>query len=302
MAHSIKNIFVSIRRPALRTLFIAIFLLQAGCAVTSDVDEKQSTRVATGRWLPGKIVWHDLLTDDVKGATEFYGKMFGWSFEQRERVTTVRIGSRSIGSIIEIDEPAESRHAARWIGSVSVENVDKSVKLLTDQGGVVHEGPHNLPNRGRVAFVSDPHGAQLVLIRAKSGDLDDQPAELNDWLWDELWTNDPRDSIRIYEELVGYSSVEESDGYWVLVSADRWRAGIRDLFDESLKQRWVPVVRVINSRETAALASSLGGRVVVEVGESPGDDTVALLADPAGALFMVQEWENSNQAETDGAQ
>lgn len=277
MAHSIKKTFVSIKRSASRTLFIAIFVLQAGCAVTNDVNEEQSIGVATDRWLPGKIVWHDLLTDDVKEATEFYGELFGWSFDQRERVTTVRIGSRSIGSIIEIDEQAENRRLARWIGSVSVENVDRSVKLLTDQGGVVHEGPHNLPNRGRVAFVSDPHGAQLVLIRAKSGDLDDQPAEPGDWLWDELWTNDPGDSIRIYRELVGYSSIEESDGYWVLVSADRWRAGIRDLFDESLEQRWVPVVRVTNSRETAALASSLGGRVVVEVGESPGDDTVALV-------------------------
>jgi hypothetical protein len=31
--------------------------------------------------LLGKVIWHDLITEDVDAAREFYGGLFGWTFE-----------------------------------------------------------------------------------------------------------------------------------------------------------------------------------------------------------------------------
>ena len=40
----------------------------------------------------------------------------------------------------------------------------------------------------------------------------------------------------------------------------------------------------------AVLAKQLGGKVVIEPENPDYIDQVALLADPSGALFMIQEW------------
>ena len=34
--------------------------------------------------VPGALTWNELATNDVERAKEFYGALFGWSFEDME--------------------------------------------------------------------------------------------------------------------------------------------------------------------------------------------------------------------------
>lgn len=274
---------------------IAIFVvMQVGCVTTNPLDMSPVATTEGANHHPGKIVWHDLLTSDIVGAQDFYGSLFGWSFKQRQRYTVIMHGDQPIGGMIEIHETHGEQHVARWLSSMSVTDVDIAVKLILQQGGKVHEGPTEMKNRGRVAFVSDPQGAQLVVIRSKNGDPEDVPIDLNSWLWDELWTDNAQASADFYQNLAAYTSVDQLDDYWMLKARDRWRVGIRPLFNKGLEQRWVPTVRVNNPTETVKLAIELGGRVIINADDN---EHVALLADPSGALFMVQKWLGKDEIE-----
>lgn len=297
MAHGTGFLQRSYRRQLANGIFsILLVTILVGCSTVGTPDNLQSTSKKPAKHLPGKFVWHDLLTSDIETAKEFYGPLFDWSFEQGERYVAIKRGGQRIGGMVHVDENANEHHVARWITSLSVANVDKAVELLVKRGGKVHEGPAEIGRRGRVAFVSDPNGAQLALINSGNGDPIDQPIEAGTWLWHELWTDEPKESIAFYVELAGYTSVEDLGDYWLLKTGERWRAGVRSLFERELEQRWVPVIRVKNARQTSELAVSLGGSIIIAAGD--GDtEHVALLADISGALFMVQEWYGKDEIE-----
>jgi len=242
---------------------------------------------------PGKVVWHDLLTSDLDSARGFYSSLFGWSFDKGDRYTVFSLDGQEIGGIVEVDQKGDEQHVARWILSLSVSDVDEAVALLVQKGGTVHEGPGEMKKRGRAAFISDPQGAQLVIIHSRYGDPQNQPIKVNNWLWNELWTNEPEVAVDLYKELGAFSSVESLDDYWILKSGDRWRMGVRSIFEESLEKRWVPVVRVDNVLEASRRATRLGGQIVVQ---ADSEDAVVVLADPTGALFMLQEWLGKDEA------
>ena len=166
----------------------------------------------------------------------------------------------------------------------------QAINVVTANGSIVHRGPETIKARGRVAWISDPQGAQLTLIHTYNGDPDDGAISEGDWLWMELWTNNPASSSLFYEKLAGHSTVKIFDDYWILKNKNKWRAGVRNLFNQSLKQRWVPVIKVKDVKVTSALAEQLGGKVIIDPEDPDFVDQIALLADPSGALFIIQEW------------
>ena len=235
-------------------------------------------------------------------AETFYGQLFNWTFEQRGRYTIIKLNDRRIGGIFDAQAKSPEHHPAHWIASLSVLDVDQATDVVRLHGGKVHEEPKNVGDRGRVALVSDPQGAQFSLIRTKNGDPSDEPATEGSWLWHELWTSHPGDSASFYQELAGYSMVEDLDSYLILKAGDKWRAGIRHIFNPILEQRWVPVVKVNDVKKISVLAKQLGGKVLIEPEHPDYIDQVALLADPSGALFMIQEWPEVDEIKGDKKQ
>lgn len=278
------------RHAATGVFVFLIAAVQISCTAIKTHDEISGTTSNSVNHLPGKVVWHDLLTSDVEAAKSFYGTLFDWSFEQGDQYVQIKRGTQPIGGIALVKNKSDEKHVARWIASLSVADVDKAAKFVLQSGGKIHEGPDELDNRGRVAFISDPHGAQITLVRLNAGDPADQGIDVGVWMWDELWTDEPSKSIEFYVDLADYTSVDELDDYWLLKKDEKWRAGVRALFDRELEPRWVPVIRVSSAAETSELAVSLGGKLIIATDTSTDTEHVALLADPSGALFMVQEW------------
>lgn len=263
-----------------------ILLMVSGC---SKLDLVPVTSPPTGVYHQGKFVWYDLLTNDVKNAENFYGNLLGWSFVDRGRYTVIMNKEHAIGGIVEVKSQDGKKHAARWLASLSVPDVDRAVVFLKQAGGVVNEGPVDYVNRGRGALVRDPFGAQLFLLHADGGDPEDAPAALNEWLWVELWSDNSGAAIKFYEKLGGYQAVDWSEDYWLLDN-DGWRAGIRLISDKDLEVRWVPVVRVADTLITSKYAEMMGGKVLVEPGKVANNESAALIEDPAGGLFIIQFW------------
>ena len=283
-------------------LLLAMLLL-TGCATGKQSAELVLTPVTespTGIHHQGKFVWNDLLTDDAEKAMEFYAQLFGWTFTQQGRYSVIENNGRTIGGIVQLKDNPDKPSAARWLSTLSVADVDQAAALFTSEGGAVHAGPVELPNRGRGALVSDPQGAQLLLLHAQDGDPEDEEPAMMSWLWHELWSNNAEASLAFYRKLVGYEHEGEPTDYLILINEDQWRAGIRFIDDSELEMRWVPVVRVADTEAIAEKAAQLGGEIRVAP-RPTASGSVALLVDPSGARVIIQSWTAPEMEQEDGS-
>jgi len=248
------------------------------------------TENPSGKTYPGKFIWHDLLTPDPLSAGKFYEELFGWQIDYQEKYAVVRNGGKLIAGILQV-EPADSRaRDGVWLPSVSVADVDAAASRVTANGGKILKGPLDMEQRGRAVLISDPQRADLVLLSAKGGDPADAEAAIGDWLWDEIWTNDPDNIEEFYKSVLGYDEMAWGDGYDVFLYKGEWRAGIRTVQDTKEHMLWVPVVRVADPVATAQRVSELGGVVWVAPDEAPSNGDTALIGDTTGALLLIQRW------------
>lgn len=262
--------------------------------------------------LAGKVVWHDLLTHDAEAARSFYGDLFGWDFEETADAPggyweITREGQVIAGMFAvdpdEVDSPL-------WLLSVSVANVDNSVSQARSLGAAITVQPADLTDRGRYAVVQDPQGAFLVLLRSTSGDpRDGVVVESGQWLWTELWSTDAAAAVRFYEDLLGYTSEgiasrieagaedkyrEAAAGgdlpivFFAMLDGTTPRAGIHQLPGDAASH-WLPYVAVLDVAAATQRAIDLGAEVLLPP-EAVANGEAAILADPTGAPFGVQQW------------
>ena len=277
-------------------LIIATVFL-SGCANYSKLSEggvemaqTPITENPSGEIFPGKFVWHDLVTPDALSAGKFYEQLFGWQIEFQGQYAVVRNGDKLIAGILQV-EPAEGREReAVWIPSVSVADVDAAAELVKANGGIILKGPADMEKRGRAVLISDPQRSELVLLKAKGGDPADAEPEIGDWLWNEIWTDDPEIIEAFYATVLGYDQMVSADEYDVFIHQGKWRAGMRHLQDKNDHMLWVPVVRVADPEVTAGRVEELGGVVWVTPDEAPSKGNTALIGDTTGALLLIQRW------------
>ena len=277
-------------------LFVFICLSLTGC---SKLNLTPVASPPTGVHHQGKFVWHDLLTNDVASAKDFYGELFGWSFKEQGRYTVVLNNGQAIAGIVNVRSKDSKEHTARWLASLSVPDVDQAAAFVKESGGIIHEGPVDMKNRGRGVLVSDPHGAQVLLLHSLGGDPVDTEPSMGSWLWVELWSKTPEDSVAFYEKLGGYRAVQGDEGdsnYWFLWR-DKWRAGVRQIPFDGMEVRWIPTVRVNDTVLISERAEKLGGRVLVKPREVSIGGSAALIEDPVGGLLIVQNWPKQSSAE-----
>ncbi|MFO1329295.1 MAG: VOC family protein [Rubrivivax sp.] len=115
----------------------------------------------------GAFSWSELITSDPARAAEFYGKLFGWTFETMDMGTgpyrVIKAGGTSVGGIMAVPPDAQGMPSA-WGSYVTVKDVDATVRDCTALGGKVLVPPMDIPTVGRMAVVQDPQGASINVI------------------------------------------------------------------------------------------------------------------------------------------
>jgi predicted enzyme related to lactoylglutathione lyase len=126
------------------------------------------------RYPAGVPCWIDLEVDDVDGTADFYGGLFGWSWEERVPAGApgsyriARLDDRVVAAVGSPAPPGEpgsewTPPAVRWNTYVAVSDVEVAAKLVADAGGTVLTTPHDVNVAGRTAAVADPAGAVVHL-------------------------------------------------------------------------------------------------------------------------------------------
>jgi len=246
----------------------------------------------------GKFIWHDLITDDVQAATAFYGGLLGWTFEETTHpgggdYTLVFSGERLVAGIVALDDPADADYS-RWLGYLSVQDVDAAVGATRSAGGSAVAGPLDLPNVGRAAAIQDPQGAVVGLIRSGLGDPDDSLAPRPGVVvWNEMLASDDVAAAAFYSAIGGLQVRAESRPggvYRVLSAQGKDRSAVMQRPNDDIEPFWLTHFAVGNVAEAAERAAALGGEVLLGPDPELRDGTIVLVVDPTGAVLALQQW------------
>lgn len=249
--------------------------------------------------LHGKAVWHDLVTEDVDAARDFYRGLFGWNIENSREINgrdylLASIDGVYVAGILEAGLRPDGANVSRWLPYVSVADVDEAATAAAMAGGDIVASPRNVA-LGRVAAITDPEGAVIGLARSSVGDPSDAPAmkpTAGTVVWNELLAQDRVAAARFYESVFPYEAreVERRGGEYVLLHASgRQRAGILEKPVSEWQSTWLTYFGVVDPAASASLAENLGGSIIAPASPDLRDGTMAIVADPSGAILVLQE-------------
>lgn len=281
----------------MKHVYFALLLTLAAPPVVDAQLASPITSEPGGDIIPGEVVWADLVTTDVDAATAFYTAVLGWQARPGDDPGYVELASDGelIAAVARYDDDDVAAGNARWLVSISVADVDKSVRRLEQAGGSILQAAEEFPDRGRFAVVADAQGAAFALLRASGGDPPDTEPETGSWAWAELWTRDVETAARFYEESLDYRAMHNPDAAVVrpvvLTAHGRPRATIVEIPWDDVEPNWVPYVSVDDAREALRRATAAGGSVLLTSDDVENEDGpfAALIADPTGGVFAIQQ-------------
>ena len=273
-------------------IIITGFIL-ASC--DSGITYPPVTKSPTGEHHQGQFVWHDLASPNPSASMEFYSKVFGWEFNTlgsgENGYHVIMANGKAIGGIFKLADKFGT--VGEWVSSISVADVDVSVKYNATQGGTTVFKTSYFKGRGKTALVQDPQGAMVAFIYADGGDPDFSEAEVNTWLWNELWTTDFEGSKNYYKDVFGFygkSILGSKAPYFVFENDKTKYSGILGNPVEGARTAWMPYIRVNDVNAAMEKAKKAGAHIMMEPNADVREGSVAVLLDPQGAQFTIQEW------------
>jgi predicted enzyme related to lactoylglutathione lyase len=284
-------------RPFSTFLLLGLVAGLTGCSAPSGIDLSRSGITFADAPLPGKFIWHDLITEDPEAARAFYGEILGWSFESTTSAlgtpyVLARTDQRVVAGLVPIDPPADGSNVSRWLGYVSVPDVDAAAVEVAKSGGTVVKGPLDV-RLGRVAAVVDPEGAVLGLAQSAVGDPADEanpgPGRV---AWMELLAGDPDAAAAFYQALIGYEVVriERRGGdYIILEASGEPRAGVLRQPAEDGRSAWLTSFGVADLDAAVTRVPQLDGTVILPPSPELREGSLAVITDPSGALLALQQ-------------
>lgn len=117
----------------------------------------------------GMVWWSELLTRDVAGAKEYYGKLCGWQFQDAPMpngiyTLALRDGAPTVGMLDMSSDAMFEGMPPHWFTYLAVDDVDAAVAETRAAGGQVMREPFEVPGTGRIAVISDPGGAAIGIM------------------------------------------------------------------------------------------------------------------------------------------
>jgi predicted enzyme related to lactoylglutathione lyase len=270
-------------------------VLPFGCSTSATAPPTQ--RSAND---PGKVVWHDLTTNDPGSCKKFYAALLGWEYVDTTVLgnpySVARIGNRAVGGIHAPRPESAGKTPAHWLSYMSVADVDASVARAKAEGAGVLAGPVDIDSHGRAAVLRDPQGAPFGLVHLSAGDPQDPAAPIvGTFFWNEYLTHDLEATLAFYGGLVPFEKTDaktESGASYVVLKNGRARLGVFRVPDseKNVPPNWLPYVFVADPAGLAARVGGLGGRVLLAARPEIRKGSLAVVADPTGAVIALQKY------------
>ncbi len=250
----------------------------------------------------GDFIWYELMTSDADAAQKFYGPLLGWDFaDSGMEGMDYRMFSKSgtnVGGLMPLSEEMAAGGARPlWAGYLAVDDADAAAKDIANAGGAVMMEPADIPGVGRFAFVADPQGAPIYIMKPEPTEGSSEsfakyePRE-GHCAWNELVTTDPDGAKSFYGKLFGWEKKDEMDmgemGLYEMLGTDDYTLGaVMKKPAEMPVSIWVYYFRVPDIDRAAEYIAKNGGQVINGPMEVPGGEHIVQGMDPQGAMFAL---------------
>lgn len=122
---------------------------------------------------PGSLAWSEVYTTDAAATRQLLQSMFGYESEQigdgsEFDYTQFKIAGEPVCGVMAAGQELLGGAPSHWQVYFDVENVEESVKVVTDSGGSVVKAVQDSPF-GPWAVVADPQGAVFALHTPSRG-------------------------------------------------------------------------------------------------------------------------------------
>ena len=249
--------------------------------------------------VPGRFVWHELLTPDPERALRFYRELLGWTVRPMDRgrlgtCKTVSAAGVEQGGVMPL--PPGEAPGPRWVAYVAVDSLEAALARTLELGGEVRRPAEDLPGVGRTAVVAYGGGAELALTETSLAERPGPGVRLapGTFCWDELLARHAPHAVAFFCGLLGWGiETVELPGvgpYTFFTASGGAAAGMLPRpSDAAAPSAWLPYAVAASVDTAAARAQQLGGTVVMMPTAIPGVGRYAVIEDPQGALFALLE-------------
>jgi len=245
----------------------------------------------------GTPSWVELVTPDQAVAQQFYGPLFGWSFNDFDMGDA---GHYLIGTVEGDDVaglagqmPGMEGHPAFWGVYLAVDDVDATTAKVEAAGGKVEAGPFDVNDNGRMSALVDPTGARVNLWQANQTIGTVRANEPGTPTWNECVTADVDASLRFYTDVLGMGSEPMDMGemtYTVLSNVEGKQIGGMvplSMLPDGTPPHWNVYFNVEDVDASTTRVEELGGTVVAPAFEVATVGRMSMVSDPQGAMFWV---------------
>ena len=278
-----------IRRPVLASLLVGLAAVAAGAGLAGEAPSAATSDA-------GRFVWHDLMTENLARSQEFYGLLLGWQFqtvrETDPKYVAIRHGGEYIGGMVAVKREDPSVPVSQWMSYIAVDDPDATVAKAKGAGARVLREPFDAAGIARAAVIADPQGAAVGVARFTKSRPDAMPTA-GGWLWMEYVATDPDAAMTFYGDVIGYQHQQvdnQGNAVYHVLSLGKPRAGLFKSPFERVRANWLPYVLVDDPAALASRAQYLGGSIVVAPRPDLRKGTLAIIADPAGAVIALQKY------------
>ncbi|MEZ5077382.1 MAG: VOC family protein [Solirubrobacterales bacterium] len=249
-------------------------------------------------YAPGTPSWVDLGTPDQDAAEEFYGPLFGWSFDPGENpeetggYRTATLRGRAVGGTMKLMQEGQP---PAWSTYISVEDADATMAAVEANGGNAAIEPMDVLDIGRMGFFTDPTGAFCGVWQPKTfhgAETVNEPGSLS---WNELETRDPESAKAFYGAVFGWQFEDHDMG--PMGTYTEWKLGggsiggmadISGRVPDEVPAHWMVYFAVEDADAAAEQIKGSRGAVYFGPTDIPAG-RFAMVADPWGAAFAVIE-------------
>ncbi|MFI2610074.1 VOC family protein [Kitasatospora sp. NPDC018619] len=243
----------------------------------------------------GSPCWIDLGSPDIPATADFYGKVFGWTFQEVPEAGGygfLQKDGRTVGAIGSLDAGARSA----WTTYFRTPDADATVNAAEQAGATVRVPPTDVMREGRFAALTDPQGAEFSVWQAGDTTGLEAVSEEAALVWAELHTPDQEDASAFYRQLFGWrvQEFEPAPGmhYRVASTAEGDQqatsfGGIAPTMGPAQPAAWTPYFATADVDARVAKATAAGGSVLMGPENVRNVGRIAWVADPDGAPFAL---------------
>jgi uncharacterized protein len=246
----------------------------------------------------GAPCWNDLTTSDLDRAQEFYGSVFGWTFESSGPeyggyVLAAKDGHTVAGLMA---NPSDSQSPDNWATYFHTADINATMSALTAAGGSVSMSME-VPAQGHMSVLTDPSGAFFGLWQPLEHRGFELFGDAGSPTWHQLNTRDYRAALDFYPDVLGWRTevVSDTDEFRYTTGwfGDQKVLGVMDAaadLPEGVPSHWTIFFGAEDVDQTLRLITDNGG-AVVRAAHDTDWGRLARAADPTGVVFSLSSVE-----------